>query len=335
MSENPPTVYILNGDDEFAIAGFVTEIEQKMGDPGMAAMNTTRLDGRSLVLEDLQNAVGALPFMLRRRMVVVTAALERIKTPEQRKRFTQILEYTPATTALVLVENQFLTDYRDRGKGKLHWLETWAETQGKRVLLRTFALPRGGALIAWIQQKAKARGGGISLPAAQLLASLVGDDPRLADQELVKLMAYVNYKRQIEPEDVQALTVDVAHGDIFAMVDALGSGDGRKATGMLLRLLEEQDPFSIFGMVVRQFRLLLLAREVLDAGGNTGDVGRVLKTPSFVAEKMTAQARHFTLPVLETVYRRLLELDEMIKTSQIDSDLALHTFVATLTTPER
>jgi len=47
----------------------------------------------------------------------------------------------------------------------------------------------------------------------------------------------------------------------------------------------------------------------------------------FVAEKMTGQARSFTLPVLEKIYHKLLEIDEGAKTGQVTLDLALDTLV--------
>ena len=183
----------------------------------------------------------------------------------------------------------------------------------------------------WIQDRTREEGGQITPQAAVLLATLVDDNPRLADQEIRKLLAYINYQRSIEPDDVDALTADYGQGDIFEMVDALGNQDGRRAMGMLHRLLESQDPFSIFGMIVRQFRLLLLAREILDAGGQPNDAVRALKLHPFVAGKMFDQARHFTLPVLERIYHRLLDIDEAMKTSQMSGDLALDTMVAALT----
>jgi DNA polymerase-3 subunit delta len=333
MSDKPPVVYILNGDDEFAITRFVSELESKLGDPAIASLNTTRLDGRSATLEELAGAAGAMPFLARRRLVIMTSPTERFKSQEQRQRFLDYLGQIPETTALVLVENRLLTDDRDRRNDKLHWLEKWASSSTQRVFFKTFALPRGGAMVAWIQAQARIAGGSLSIQAAQLLVSLIGDEPRLAEQELHKLLAYVNYKRSIEPDDVQAITVDSAQGDIFAMVDALGSGDGRRATGMLQRLLDDTDALSIFGMVVRQFRLLILARECLDGGGPVEEVSQVIKSPRFVAQKIATQARQFTLPALEQIYRHLLELDEAIKTSQIDGDLALHTFIAAQTSP--
>jgi DNA polymerase-3 subunit delta len=102
--------------------------------------------------------------------------------------------------------------------------------------------------------------------------------------------------------------------------------------GLLQRLMSEQDFPSLFGMIVRQFRLLLLAKEVIEGGGRKEEVTRVLGIHPYVAEKLTSQARHFSLPALEAVYRRLLEIDEMIKTGRMEGDVALDAFVAELNT---
>jgi DNA polymerase III delta subunit len=44
-----------------------------------------------------------------------------------------------------------------------------------------------------------------------------------------------------------------------------------------------------------------------------------------------SQAHHFSLSILETIYHRLLNLDESIKTGQIEELLALDTFIAGFT----
>jgi DNA polymerase-3 subunit delta len=331
MTKAAPVVYLLHGEDEFAIARFVLEFEAKLGDPAMAAMNLSRLDGRSYNLDELLSVASAMPFLTKRRMVVLSHPTSRLTAPAARQKFLAQLEKIPSTTALVLVEYKLLTEERDRRHGKLHWLEKWAGEAGERVMIRAFPLPRGPAMARWIQDRAKEAGGQFSPAAAALLASLVGDEPRQADQEILKLLTYVNYNRAVEPEDVEALTADTGQGDVFAMVDALAGQDGRRSLGMLHRLLEQQDSFSLFGMIVRQFRLLLLAREVLDRGGQTGEVARELRVHPFVAEKVTGQARQFSLPVLEQVYHHLLDLDEAMKTGQMEPNLALDTWVADFT----
>lgn len=332
MSKPPPVVYILHGEDEFAIAQFLAGIKAKLGDSTTAMMNTTRLDGRTLSLDELRDATSAMPFMSARRLVIVTHPLARLNSPTERKKFRSLLETIPATTALVLVEYRSLTEERDRKKGNINWMEKWAAAAGERVYMRHFPSLKGSALSRWIRDRAILLGGQITPQAAALLASLVDSDTLLASQEIEKLLTYVNYQRSVEPDDVELLTAYVGQGDIFAMVDALGNKDGRQAMRMLHRLLGEKDPLSIFGMVVRQFRLLLLAREVLDRGGREGDVASELKVHPYVAGKVTAQARHFSPSVLEAVYRRLLDVDEAIKTGQMRGDLALDTFIAAFTT---
>jgi DNA polymerase-3 subunit delta len=110
----------------------------------------------------------------------------------------------------------------------------------------------------------------------------------------------------------------------------MGNQNSKRAMGMLHRLLEQQDALSIYGMVVRQFRLLLLTRETLDRGGQKNDVIQDLKVAPFVADKLISQVRHFSLPDVEAIYRRLLDIDEAMKTSQVPGELALETLVAVL-----
>jgi len=331
MAKSAPVVYLLHGDDEFAIAQFVSGLEDKLGDPVTAAMNITRLDGRSFNMDELLSIAAAMPFLSKRRLVVLTDPLVKLTTADARQRFLANLERVPPTTALILIEYKPLTGEKQKRYGKKHWLEKWAEDSSDRVLERSFPLPKGAAMERWIQEQAKAAGGQFTSQAAGLLASLVGDDPRMADQEIHKLLMYVNYRRPVEPEDVKNLTADMGEGDIFAMVDALGSRDGRRAMRMLHILQDRQDSFSIFSMVIRQFRLLLLARELLDSGGQIADIARELRIIPYVADKVHQQARQFSLAGLENIYRRLVVLDEDMKTGNMEMDLALDTLVAALT----
>ena len=330
MADKPPVVYVLNGEDEFAISGFLNGLQARMGDAVTADMNTTRLDGRSLSIDTLTNAVSAMPFLASRRLVILTNPLAKLNSSTLREKFVALLGRVPPSTALVLVENRLLTDDRERRNGKIHWLELWAKQAGEGAVIRTFSLPRGEAMTQWIQDRAKAMGGQFSFEAADRLAAQVGEEPRLLDQEIRKILTYVNFIRPVEPDDVEHLTPFSRQGDIFVLVDALANHRGREAQEMLHRLLEEQDALSIFGMVVRQFRLLLQAREVLDKGARELDIARELKISSFVARKLAPQAQHFTQIKLEAIYRRLLDMDEAAKTSQIEADLALDMLVMSL-----
>jgi DNA polymerase-3 subunit delta len=186
-------------------------------------------------------------------------------------------------------------------------------------------------MTGWIINNAKEQGGTMEPAAAAKLAELVGADTRQASQEIAKLLAYANWNRPVKIADVEAVSISTAEPDIFAMVDALATGNGKVAQRLLHRLLEDQDAFSLWGMVIRQFRLLLLAREVIDSRGGEREVEQALGVHAFVAEKVYGQAKRFTLPALETIYHKLIDMDEAAKTSQVTLDLALDMFVVEMT----
>jgi DNA polymerase-3 subunit delta len=332
MTSDKPVLHLLHGDDELAISQYIAAILEKMGDPAMADLNTTRLDGRTASYQELEIAVSTLPFMGDRRLVIFSNPLAYLNNSAAKERFLALIPGIPAAVALVLYENRFFWNKKDNKDKKFLWLAALPKEHGERVYLKEFPLPKGDKLIQRIHSLAKEAGGQISSPAARLLASLTAENPRLAQQEIYKLLAYVNYQRAIEEEDVHALTADTGQGDIFAMVDAIGNRNGKLALQMLHRLLTEQDALSIYGMIIRQFRLLLLSREILDQGGQLNDVMRELKIKyDNVGKKFVQQARVFTMQDLERIYHRLLDLDVAIKTGELDSVLALDTFIASTT----
>jgi DNA polymerase-3 subunit delta len=146
----------------------------------------------------------------------------------------------------------------------------------------------------------------------------------------------VGERATITEADVAQLTHYVPEESVFALVDALGQRDGRTAARVLHQLLDaERDTTSgamgLFAMIVRQFRLLIQAREFLAMGRGRGPaLAKELRVHKFVAGKLEKQSRNFTLEDLEAIYRRLLDLDRRIKTGKIDPVLALDTLIAGL-----
>jgi DNA polymerase-3 subunit delta len=182
----------------------------------------------------------------------------------------------------------------------------------------------------WIVNKAKALGGKIEQPAAKELATYVGSDTLAATRELEKLLTYVDYHRAVELADVQAVSIDERQGDIFQMIDQMAVGNRREALRLLGLLLQEQDAMALFGMVIRQFRLLIVTRELLDEGRPLAQLNSYGVHQDFLWRKYGDQARRFSLEQLTGIYRRLLEMDLAAKTGGMALDLSLQTLIAEL-----
>ncbi len=335
MSQSVPVIYFLYGDDEFAIAQFVKEMESKLGDSSIAEMNISRFGKQNYNFSELISTSVALPFLTRRRLIILSNPSTYMSTKEFEEGLIPHFEQIPESTAFVLIEipvdeDREIKKFKERQK-KQKIIFKAVDPKSNRFFIQELRLPKGNQMAGWIQDKVRSLGGAFTPQGAAALASLVGNDTRLATQEIEKLLAFVNYQRAVDADDVDMITADYAQADIFALVDAVSVQQPRQEMTLLLKLLDQQEPIMTFVMIQRQFRLLLQAREVIDQGGDAREIMKQLKLHPFVSEKLNNQARRFDLQQLETVYRRLLDLDEGIKTGQIDADLALQTFVAAFT----
>ncbi len=269
MSGLKPSVYLFYGDDELAIREAVADMKRRMGDSATADLDYTRFDPRSHSLAELAQVCASVPFLASRRLVVVEDASRLASTAEARAQLDLLLSSLTEATALVLIDEtdltrrKALTEYRERSH-----LFHWAQKHPQMSLAQLFLRRRGREFVAWLIQRCQAIGGEIDPQAAQRLASYVLDDPDRADQELHKLLDYVDRARPIHSEDVELLTPLTSQSDVFALVDALGNREANQALAHLHRLLADEDPLFALAMIVRQFRLILQAREAIDTGLN-------------------------------------------------------------------
>jgi len=323
--------YIFHGEDEFSRSQALDKIKAKLGDPTMVGLNTTRLDGKKVSMAKLRHACDTIPFMTKRRLVIVEDLLERIASRGGRgegvasKAFSkELLEYLPAlpdSTALVFLESSSLSS-------KNVFLSLARKTKDKGYA-REYPILSSDRLTDWIHQRVRQKGARIEADAARELATYVGRGLRVMDQELEKLTTYVGHDGNITLREVHLLVSPTWEANIFHMVDALGERRTRRALRLLHRLLDHQEPpLRILAMVTRQFRMLMQFRQLRDEGCSTGQIQEIAGIrPRFVMDKVSRQAGNFSLPQLRDIYHRLLEVDQQIKTGLMNPILALDLLV--------
>ncbi len=297
-----------------------------MGDPAMADLNITYLDGRKMTLGELTHVCDAVPFMARVRLVVVENLLSRL-TKGHKDFLDALLTYLPRlpeTSRLVFVEEGTLP--------ATHPVVRLAQAE-KRGHVQEFSVPdeRRGSLQRWIQDRVKKKGGEIEARAAHELANFVGSNLRLLDRELEKLVVYVDGQHPISVEDVRDLVPYIHEANIFEMTDALGRRDGPRASQLLHRMLDGgNEPLYLLSMIVRQFRIMIQVKDLAERGVHPNDIPTRLGMNAFVARKGLSQAAQFSREQLEAIYRKLWETDLSIKTGQMEPLLALDLLVAGL-----
>ena len=325
-----PTFYIFHGDDSISRGDALAKMRAAMGDDG--DLNISEFDGAETTVPEILAAAKSYPFLAEKRLVIVKGLISHITrrgAGQAGKAATdQLIEALPGLpeyARLVLVENESLTEKNRLLNG--------AKTLSNGYIAK-FEAPRN--LTGWIIKRAGDEyDAEITPQAASAIASVVNDDLLRADNELFKLVCYVEDGRPISEDDVAALTPYVPEASVFEMVDALATGDGKRALELIHQSLRDnpKDPgFALFTMIVRQFRLLLMAKDHINRGGGSGApaISRELRVQPFVAGKLSAQSRAFSLEQLDAILKRLQRYDQDMKTGRIEPRLALDLLVSSL-----
>jgi DNA polymerase III subunit delta len=330
-------IHLLHGDDSFSLNRYIKELLAGAGDATEVDMNTTRLDGKTTSFEEIQNAANTLPFFGGARWVIVDSALASLAKVDKSRseKFVHLLgNLLPGNHLVLSVEDH--QRWRKDGAGNWiqvwetlhdsHWLMQWAVNQ-KQLEIKSFPLPDEKAMDAWISGEVKRQGGAIEPEGARELSRLLGNETSIANQEINKLLTYVDFKRAISAKDVIALVSDEGSADVFVMLDALVEGRTREAQNLMHRLLEVDEPEVILGAVSHRFRQLIQVREALDAREDLKALVERKVIFNNQVGKYTTHARRFNMAQLEAIYHHLLEMDLQAKTSFTDMESDLETLV--------
>lgn len=320
-------IRILHGDDINAIDETVAEIVREQKDTGMADLNLTVLYGKGLSANDFSNAVLAAPFLTDFRVVILHEPLAMAGGRDGNQKFLKLLEDTPPTTRLYLVIKDAIERKDWEKLGKTSFLRKWVEKNPEKAELTTCQLPAQNMMPGWIMKKAVAMGGKFDGSGASALAAAIGNDTQAAAHEIEKLLLYVGFSRPVDDADVNELVSGVTSVSVFDMVDSLVAGNSKVALAKLHQLEETEEIPQLFAMIIRQFRLLVQTRSILDRRGNSQTVQKELGQIPFVADKLCRQAGAFTREKLRKIYGDLLEFDYQFKTSGNDPEAALDLFI--------
>jgi DNA polymerase-3 subunit delta len=332
-----PQIHLVYGEDLPGMQAYLEALAHRiLGEQGIGDFNFVRLDAQTDDEERLYAECMTLPFFGVQRLVVYSNPLQRLRSSQAQKRFLALLESLPGSTYLVIwIEDHLIPSGKDKGwstmKSTGKWLLEWVHKNNARAVEKPFPFPPLAQMPTWIVQHARALGGVVTIGAARLLANYVGNDTHLAHQEILKLLTYVDDRRPVSEDDVLLLSAPIGQANVFEMTNAAAQGNVKQALQQLEILLGEQDPIGLLALIVRGFRLLLLTRELIEAGERDAQViGERLRVQDFIAQRLMERVRRYTLAELEAIYQRLFETDLAIKSGNLEPRLALEQLVVGL-----
>jgi DNA polymerase-3 subunit delta len=191
--------------------------------------------------------------------------------------------------------------------------QVWGRLQKEEAALG-FSRLREGELYQWLTREARQLEKNLTLAAAQRLVEMVGNNLAELSQELEKLALFAGPETSLTPALVMQLASHSRTYNIFALVDALGEPGFHQRLTSLGQLMDlGEAPAKILGMLARQVRLLIRAKE--GVGSNPAELAGRLKVPPFKVKSLAQQGARFSDAALKRHLAMLHRVDFNLKTS--------------------
>lgn len=300
----------LTGENSFALRRRLNELVGKfVGQHGELALE--RVDAEEAESASVEEAIRALPFLSNRKMVVVRNGSANKAFAEH---IEQIISSMPISTDLILYEPQLdkRTAYFKVLKSKTKFEEFGQLDKNK--------------LAKWLLDEAKKQQAKLSFSNANYMVERLGENQNLLFNELAKL---ATYSLDISKENIDLLTDPTPQSKVFDLLDAAFGGRKEKA----LELYEDQraqkvEPEAILAMIAWQLHLLSLIK--FADGKPAGQIAKDAGINPYPVSKASGLAGRLSDDKLREMVDEALEIDLKSKTTSIDLDEALKTYIVTL-----
>lgn len=329
-------IIFLYGEDSFRSRRKLNEFKDRFSrevDP--SGNSLTILDGETAKIEKINELVSPSSLLAEKRMIII----ENLFQNKGQNIFDQVLEYFKNKknddNIVIFWDRLGAEDKLPKTKSSLF------KFLNKQKFTGVFKLLSNTEATNWARKEIEMRGGKISAQAAIALTGLLGSDLWQMNNEIDKLINYkAGQKLQlseddkgviIEKEDVEKLVRGSFDEKIFALTDAISNKNKALAT----KLLEEQieaglTDIYLLNMIIRQFKILLQIRQALDSGLSSRKITSLLKIHPFIVQKGMGQVRNFSLPVLKDIFKKLVEIDYLMKSGQTEIKPMLNLLIAKL-----
>lgn len=198
----------------------------------------------------------------------------------------------------------------------------------KQGIVKTYNSLSGAQLVDWVVNAARANEAGISKETSTLLIQLVGPNLQMLMQEISKMATYVGRGGTIDSMVVEELSSRTMEQNIFMLIEKVADLNKDEAFKILYDLLKnKEEPLKILALFVRQFRLMLYAKELSRIGYSAKQIAAQLGEHPYPIQLALKQSAKFTELQLKEIIKKLAEIDYNIKTGKIDKVLSLEMFM--------
>lgn len=322
-------VYLCYGNEEYLKDWIIKELKKNFVDPAFETLNYVHYDGKDIGVEDIINASETLPFMSDKKIVIIedSPLLSSGKggSADEEERLNDYFSNLNDSTCLIFIVKGDKIDKRKK-------LVKGIKKNGAIIELNKISSKE---LNSWVEKIFKKNKKKISRNNVYYFIQSTGyldsnSEKNLYDleNEITKLSSYVGNREEITKDDIDKNLAKTLQNNIFNLLDAIGKKKTDIALTLLNEMILDNEPIQkITYMIIRQFRLLFMAKLYWEKGYGPKDITKKLGVHPYATQKVMEQGKHFSSSELEKIIKKCLDIDSSVKTGKIDNKLAIENLI--------
>ncbi len=306
-------VYLICGEEDYLQELMLNALKENLLSPDLGTFNLDELDGEKVSPGQIVQSAVALPVFAEKRLVIVFNP----NFLQARKKDSDTQEISSGDKALL----EYLADPLT-STCLVFWVKGAVDKRKKILKAITKAGVvfevnpyKGVELNEWLMNEARLLGKSLEPKALEYIVLHSNNSLRQLRSEIEKLALYSGNERVITLAVAEKLLIKTSEASIFVLVDNIGHKKAEAALIELRSLLEKGEAaVMVLYMIARQFRLILLAKEMAKRGLTEKQITSELSLHPFVTGKILRQSEKFSFAEIETSLQLVLESDIAIKT---------------------
>jgi len=322
-------LYLFYGQERYLIDQFIDKMIHTYVPESYRDFNLVVFDGEKTTVDEIIDACETVPFFNENKIVLVkNTTFFRSKkanlTPGGEDRLLEYFKEPLKSTNLFFISNQSI----DKRKKICKDLQ-------KEGRLIEFGKLNRDIFTKWVHKKIKSYKKDLERTTMNYLIDRMAylgkhDSKTLldVDNELRMICSSLIDRHQVEKGDIDKFVKKPLDADIFMMVDAVGQKRAEKAILIMHELLKRGEPIQVvFTMICRQFRLLKKIKMLTTEGYNQATISKLLGVHPYAVKNISSQVHKFDDKVLTQILEKCSSIDYRMKSTAIDSTLAIETLI--------
>lgn len=327
-------LFFLYGEETFLAHQFVRELKDALISPDLQNYNLERFHLEDSSWMDIIDLARTIPFFFSPWQIIVVEILEGEKdtvSPKEERILKDYFSSPSSKTVLVII-------FAGKIRKNHSLLNFFSSLPLSVVCLRELKPLKEKALFAWMDKKFGSYGKRATAEAKKRLEEIIGNDLWRLDNELEKLVTFVDEKNVIDVDDVNQVSYWVKTFLEWELSNSLEKASFEQCLVVLNNLFKEgTKPEYILGIMANFFRDILLAKVWLrEKTKERKEIFKELK-PQISEKFVSLYAAKFKdfFSLVESISQKnvnrcleeLEKIDLKIKTSDVSAQILLESFL--------